>query len=188
MQTLEHERRLVARERETARGRDREAAGAGAGPKNREETFRRRIDERIEERLREARREIDAIVERLEGRTETMATQAERAGGAPVPTGQTGGARADARAALDSHRRSAPPQRRDTAGNRTAAGAADRLSVASGASATACSSARCGSRACVQALYDRDAEVDVRGKRLRARSGRLARRRLGRVDGAAQCA
>ena len=59
------------------------------------------MDERIEERMREARREIDAIVERLRVRTETMAAQAERSAARLVPTGQSGGARAEARAAID---------------------------------------------------------------------------------------
>ena len=68
MQALEHERRLVARERETLE-RDATAKlhAREQDLKNREETFRRRLDERIEERLRDARREIDAVVERAEG-------------------------------------------------------------------------------------------------------------------------
>ena len=35
--------------------------------RNREETFRRRLDERIEDRMRDARREIDAVVDGVEG-------------------------------------------------------------------------------------------------------------------------
>ena len=170
LQTLEHERRLAARERETlgesaAKLREREHE-----LKNREETFRRRMDERIEERLREARREIDAVVERLRIRTDTMAAQAERSAARLVPTGQSGGARAEARAAIDNIgerlRRSvqttpgsdrelaadppgfvaAPP----TVGDRVLVGALRLEGI-------------------VQALHDREAEIDVRGKRLRAR-------------------
>src|SRR4030095_2957868 len=101
IQTIEHERRIASREREmlaeaTAKQRARELE-----LRDREATFRRRMDERIEERLREARREIDAVVERLRVRTETMATQAERSAARLVPTGQSGGARAEARAAID---------------------------------------------------------------------------------------
>ena len=62
-----------------ARGRDREAQAREQELRNREETLRRKLDEKIEERLREARREIDAVVEALKARTETMASQAERA-------------------------------------------------------------------------------------------------------------
>jgi DNA mismatch repair protein MutS2 len=170
MQSLEHERRLAARQRETIAETEAKLLAREQDLKNREETFRRRLDERIEERLREARREIDAVVERLRVRTETMATQAERAAARLVPTGQSGGARAEARAAIDHIgerlRRSvdgtvpastatanadiAVPSRPPVIGDRVLVGALKLEGV-------------------VQTLSDRDAEVDVRGKRLRAR-------------------
>jgi DNA mismatch repair protein MutS2 len=112
------------------------------------------MDEKIEERLREARREIDAVVEALKART-----------GRLIPTGETGGARAEARAAIDAigerlrerqsqpePARSAPP----SAPGRPAA-VGDRVLVGS-----------LGLEGIVQAIHDREAEVDVRGKRLRA--------------------
>lgn len=170
MQSLDHERRLAARERETIANTEAKLVAREQDLKNREETFRRRLDQRIEERLREARREIDAVVERLRVRTETMAAQAERAAARLVPTGQSGGARAEARAAIDQIgerlRRSvdgtvpgsaapvsaepAEPTRAPVVGDRVLVGALKLEGV-------------------VQALSDRDAEVDVRGKRLRAR-------------------
>jgi DNA mismatch repair protein MutS2 len=170
LQTLEHERRLAARERETVaesatKLRDREQE-----LKNREETFRRRMDERIEERLREARREIDAVVERLRIRTDTMAAQAERSAARLIPTGQSGGARAEARAAIDNIgerlRRSvqnAPAAERELAADApgfvsTPPAVGDRVLVGA-----------LRLEGIVQALHDREAEVDVRGKRLRAR-------------------
>ena len=137
--------------------------------KNREEMLRKRLDQKIDERLREARREIDAVVGRLKARTETMATQAERAAARLIPTGETGGARADARAALDAiedrlHRSAAAvpggavaapaapaePSRLAVAGDRVVVGAL-------------------GLEGVVLSISGRDAEVDVRGKRLRAR-------------------
>ena len=147
VQTLEHERRLVARERETAADATAKLQAREQDLKNREETFRRRMDERIEERMREAKREIDAIVERLRIRTETMAAQAERAGARLVPTGQSGGARAEARAAIDSIGGSAAPQHRDTAGRSNARRPRRPSRPRRRPWATACSSARCGSRA-----------------------------------------
>ena len=169
LQTLEHERRLAARERETlgdaaAKLREREQE-----LKNREETFRRRMDERIEERLREARREIDAVVERLRIRTDTMAAQAERSAARLVPTGQSGGARAEARAAIDNigerlrrSVQSTPGAEREPADlpgfARTPPAVGDRVLVGA-----------LRLEGIVQALHDREAEVDVRGKRLRAR-------------------
>jgi len=168
-QALEHERRLAAREREALeetaarlRARDEEL-------KNREATFRRRMDERIEERLREARREIDAVIERLRVRTETMATQAERAARL-VPTGQSGGARAEARAAIDSIgerlRRSVDTNAR---GDQPAAARPPVEALPPPAIGDRVVVGALGLEGIVQALHDRDAEVDVRGKRLRAR-------------------
>ena len=168
MQAVDHERRLANRERQTLADETAKLRAREEELRDRESTFRRRMDERIEERLREARREIDAVVERLRVRTETMATQAERSARL-VPTGQSGGARAEARAAVDSIgerlRRSlnnvvpdtrtvtaepADPVRAPVIGDRVLVGALKLEGI-------------------VQALNDRHAEVDVRGKRLRAR-------------------
>ncbi|MGB2716924.1 MAG: endonuclease MutS2 [Vicinamibacterales bacterium] len=170
IQSLDHERRLAARERETIANTGAKLMAREQDLKNREETFRQRLDQRIEERLREARREIDAVVERLRVRTETMATQAERAAARLVPTGQSGGARAEARAAIDQIgerlRRSvdgavpgsaAPVSREPEEALRTPA-VGDRVLVGA-----------LKLEGVVQALSDRDAEVDVRGKRLRTR-------------------
>jgi DNA mismatch repair protein MutS2 len=168
-QALEHERRLAAREREAlaetaARLRAREEE-----LKNRDATFRRRVDERIEERLREARREIDAVIERLRIRTETMATQAERAARL-VPTGQSGGARAEARASIDSIgerlRRSVESNVR---GDQPGAAAQPVEALPPPSIGDRVSVGPLGLEGIVRALHDRDAEVDVRGKRLRAR-------------------
>ncbi len=122
MQSLEHDRRLAARERQTLAEATAKLRSREEDLKNREEIMRKRLDQKIDERLREARREIDAVVGRLKARTETMATQAERAAARLIPTGETGGARADARAALDAiedrlHRSAAAvPRRRSGAG------------------------------------------------------------------------
>jgi DNA mismatch repair protein MutS2 len=168
MQSLEHEKRLAARERQmlseaTAKLRSREE-----DLKNREEMLRKRLDLKIDERLREARREIDAVVGRLKARTETMATQAERAAARLIPTGATGGARADARAALDAiedrlHRSAAGPGGAVAAPPAPAdqsrpAVAGDRVVVGS-----------LGLEGQVRSVSGRDAEVEIRGKRLRAR-------------------
>jgi DNA mismatch repair protein MutS2 len=170
VQSLDHERRLAARERQTIAETEAKLVSREQELKNREETFRKRLDQRIEERLREARREIDAVVERLRVRTETMATQAERAAARLVPTGQSGGARAEARAAIDQIgerlRRSVDgtvpppsmPATAETAGPARPPAVGDRVLVGA-----------LQLEGVVQALSGRDAEIDVRGKRLRAR-------------------
>jgi DNA mismatch repair protein MutS2 len=168
MQALEHERRLAARERETNAGETARLQQREHDLRNREETFRRKLDERIEERLREARREIDGVVNALKARTEAMAAEAERRM-APrlVSTGDTGAARAEARAAVEAiaSRLRAPSTSTESA---APAGVArtpvigDRVQVGA-----------LGLEGVVQALHDREAEVDVRGKRLRAKVDEL---------------
>ena len=169
MQSLEHDKRLAARERQmlaeaTAKQRAREE-----DLKNREEMLRKRLDQKIDERLREARREIDAVVGRLKARTETMATQAERAAARLIPTGETGGARADARAALDTIE-----QRLHRSAAAIPGGAVAAPSAPAEASRVAAAGDRVvvgalGLEGIVRSVSGRDAEVEVRGKRLRAR-------------------
>ena len=171
MQSLEHEKRLAARERQTAADAAAKLHAREQDLKNREDMFRRRLDQKIDERLREARREIDAVVGRLKARTETMAAQADRAVGRLVSTGESGGARADARAAIDA----IEERLRRSAGATPGAAAASAPSVPARPPAV-------GDRVLVGALQvegvvlsvtGRDAEVDVRGKRLRSRVDEL---------------
>jgi DNA mismatch repair protein MutS2 len=159
MQALEHERRLAARERETLAEATAKLHSREQDLRHKEETFRRRLDEKIEERLREARREIDTVVDALKART-----------GRLIPTGETGGARAEARAAIDAigdrlresqvQPQPAPASRPVEPGRPIAVG--DRVLVGG-----------LGLEGIVQGLHDREAEVDVRGKRLRARLAEL---------------
>jgi DNA mismatch repair protein MutS2 len=143
--------------------------------RNREETFRRKLDERIDDRLREARREIDAVVDALKARTDAMAADAA-ARSAPrlvIPTGETGAARADARAAVEAVARRLRAGHDDAA---AAAPAAARPPAAPGRPAAIGDRVAVGAlglEGVVQALHDREAEIDVRGKRLRARLDEL---------------
>ena len=170
MQALDHERRLAARERETLAETAAKLHAREQELRNREETFRRKLDERIDERLRDARREIDGVVDALKAKTDALAAEAERRM-APrlIPTGETGAARAEARAAIEAigERLRAPAaeaaRSRPRRLNRAAQPAVgDRVLVGA-----------FGLEGVVQALHDREAEVDVRGKRLRARVDEL---------------
>jgi DNA mismatch repair protein MutS2 len=163
LRTLERERETVARERQAlseaeARFRERDAALM-----ERETQFRRRVTERIDERVRQARREIDVLVEDLKKRTSVLTSRVTRDGSAPrLNTGQTGAARAQAQAAIDDLaeriRRDleapAPAAELDTA----PAVVGDRVSVGG-----------FGLEGTVLSVGDGHAEVDVRGKRMRAR-------------------
>ena len=170
MQTLDHERRLVAREREQLGDATAKLTAREQELKTREESFRRRLDERIEERLRDAKREIDGVVGALKTRTETMAADAERRAARLIPTGETGAARAEARAALDAiadRLRSGQPAQPPTA---VQAPSAPQRPVAIGDRVLV---GPFGMEGVVKTLNDRDAEVDIRGKRMRALVGDL---------------
>jgi DNA mismatch repair protein MutS2 len=159
MRALEHEQRLAARERETletaeARMRQREDA-----LRQREETFRRRLNEELDAQVRQARREIDDVIAELKTRTAVMAQDARTM----VPTGETGGARSDARAAVDAvAKRYLEP----------ADGAAAEVPAAPAAAPAPHVGDRVvygglGLEGVVTAVHDGGAEIDVRGKRMR---------------------
>ncbi|HSC27729.1 MAG TPA: endonuclease MutS2 [Vicinamibacterales bacterium] len=169
MQALEHERRLAARERETLVEATGRLQAREQELRDRETTFKRRLDERIEERLRDARRQIDTVVDALKTRAAALAADAERRAPRLIATGETGAARAEARAAIEAIGQrlrgpgNAPPTAVTTGehGGRPPA-IGDRVIVGA-----------LGLEGVVRSLHDRDAEVDVRGKRLRARVDEL---------------
>jgi DNA mismatch repair protein MutS2 len=157
LRDLEHQKRLVARERETlgeAEGRMREREDA---LRQREETFRRRLNDELENELRTARKQIDDVVADLKAKTATAARELERQA---VTTGDTGALRSDARNAVDTIVRqftepSAPQPGAAAAGAAPSIG--DRVVLAG-----------LGLEGVVTALHDGTAELDVRGKRMRA--------------------
>jgi DNA mismatch repair protein MutS2 len=156
MRALEHEQRLVERQRETldsdqTRMRHREEALS-----QREETFKRRLNEALEAQVRHARREIDEIIASLKARANAIAVEGARQ---PVSSGETGGARSDARAAVDAvaRRFSEPVAETPPAPSGRAVTLGDRVRVGA-----------FGLEGIVTSIHDDAAEVDVRGKRLRA--------------------
>jgi DNA mismatch repair protein MutS2 len=168
VQSLDHEKRLVARERETLADATAKIRAREDELREKEEAFRRRLDQKVEERLREARREIDAVVDALRNRAGALAADASQRAARLIPTGATGAARADARAAIDA------------IGQRLKAGTLEGTTATAAAAAPAIESRRAavgdrvlvggfGLEGIVKAIHDREAEVDVRGKRLRAR-------------------
>ncbi len=175
IQSLEHEKRLAARERTSLAEEASKMQAREQELRNREETFRRRLEERIDDRLRDARREIDAVVSALKVRTDRMAAEAERRA-APrlvIPTGETGAARAEARAAIDAI---GQQLRRDDVPAESGKAVAARVPELPGKAPAIGDRVKVGAlglEGIVQALHEREAEVDVRGKRLRARVDEL---------------
>jgi DNA mismatch repair protein MutS2 len=158
LRSLEHEHRLAAREREEV-----EAAGTRMRQREdalrqREETFRRRLTEELEAQVRQARREIDEVISQLKTRTSAIAQEAARQ---PVSTGETGSVRSDARSAIDQivtrmlEPAGAPAAAPVPAGREARVG--DRVVVEG-----------FGLEGLVTSVHDGSAEVDVRGKRMRA--------------------
>ena len=170
LRALEHERRLVARERETVADTEGRLRAREEAVRQREETFRRRLNEQLEAQLRDARREIDVVIDALKARTAEMVAQAGRLRhgfGARAPdahgisTGEVGAARTDARAAVEhvverlKDGAAKPPEQPRGGGGPVAPGA--RVAVGG-----------FGLEGTVVHVHDGQAEVDVRGKRLRA--------------------
>jgi DNA mismatch repair protein MutS2 len=161
-QGLEHEHRLVARERQMVEETQRKLQGREQELRDREETFRKRLDQRIDERLRDARREIDSVVDALKTRAAAIPQ------GRLVSTGDIGAARTDARSALEGVETrlretiSGPPPSLPSGASARPAALGDKVVVGP-----------LGLEGIVQSLHDGHAEVDVRGKRMRARVDEL---------------
>jgi DNA mismatch repair protein MutS2 len=167
LRALEDERRLLKRERETLNEADGRARAREETARQREESWKQRLNERLDERARQARAEIDAIIVDLRRQASELAAQAaRRSAEATISTGETGRARADARAAVDAVvdrlRPAEPGDVRATEGPARAAAVGDRVAIA-----------HLGLEGTVALVHDREAEVDVRGKRLRVQTGEL---------------
>lgn len=161
LNSLDHERRLTARERETLAGTTARLQAREQELQRREEAFQQRLRERVDERLREARREIDDVLKELRQKTAALANAPRHV--PAVSTGETGALRTDARAALDAigeriQTVSPAPARAATMAEVGAEppGVGDRVSVGA-----------FGVEGSVQGVHGDSAEVDVRGKRMR---------------------
>jgi DNA mismatch repair protein MutS2 len=163
MRALEHEQRLASRERETLEAAETRMRQREEALRQREETFRRRLNEELEAQVRQARREIDGVIADLKARTDSIAQEAHSGARQIVSTGDTGAARSTARTAVDSvvkrylepqnipaeHGTMAPPAQAAAVGDRVIVGGL-------------------GLEGIVTAVHDGSAELDVRGKRMRA--------------------
>ena len=169
LQDLDHARRQATRERDrltenTALLERREVELAQG-----ERALQQRVSEGLDRRLRDARREIDEVVEDLKRRTDALAIDAAgRSATYPgaISTGESGAMRTQARVALES----VAEQFRHTADVSTP------LRQHSGQGAEPSANPVVGDRVIVgglgleglvQLVQDREAEIDVRGKRLR---------------------
>ena len=160
MRALEHEHRLAARERETLKTAEAQMQHREDALRQREETFKKRLNEELETQVRAARKQIDQVIADLKAKADAIAH-----GPRLVSTGDTGKARSDARSAVDA-----------VAARANAGESADEPSSI-GHQPSAISHVAVGSRvivgglgleATVTSVHDGTADLDVRGKRMRA--------------------
>jgi DNA mismatch repair protein MutS2 len=164
IRALEHEQRLATRERETLHAAETRMHQREDALRQREETFRRRLNEELDAQVRQARREIDDVIGDLKAKAAAI-TSAPRL----VSTGETGAARSLARDAVDAVAKrmldeSEHPidpaivsQQSAIGSQPSAIAVGDRVIVGG-----------LGLEAIVTATHDGTAELEVRGKRMRA--------------------
>jgi DNA mismatch repair protein MutS2 len=180
LHALEHERRLAAREREQMVEQEGRLRQRDEALRQKEDQLKRRLDAEVEQRVRDARRQIDSVVDDVKRRAANLVSQAARRSAAaqvPLSTGETGAVRAEARASLDqivdrvlSGVAEAPPAPATPTRPAARPAPGDRVAVGP-----------LGLEGIVQIVHEREAEVNVRGKRLRASLDEL--RVLGQVSG-----
>jgi DNA mismatch repair protein MutS2 len=164
LHALDHERRLAVREREALAADAARLQAREEELRRREETVKRRLEERIGDRLREAQREIDDVVRGVRERASKLARPELPA--AHVSTGETGEVRTGARSALEEIASRYAPG--DIPAEATPAAAGQPASVGDRVVASPF-----GIEGTVQSIHDREAEIDVRGKRIRVRLDEL---------------
>jgi DNA mismatch repair protein MutS2 len=158
LRAIEQQRQELSKQRAAVADSERKLRGREESVREREETFRRRLDNKIDDQLREARREIDKVIDELKTRAPRL-----------VNTGETGAARSEARAAVDdivgriggtpAGPAKAGPYVREQAYEQAAGPIEPGARVVVGA---------LGLEGTVVDLRGKEAEIDVRGKRMRA--------------------
>jgi DNA mismatch repair protein MutS2 len=162
----------VARERAAAADTEKKLRAREETLRDREDALRRRLDAKLDDQLRAARREIDVVIEGLKTRAAELTEKAsrrlvaapDRIRAAGITTGDTGAVRGDARAALDEIVGRLKDQAGMSAPAAPPAPVAD-VPLAPGVRVTV---AGLGLEGTIVEVHGKQAEIDVRGKRLRA--------------------
>jgi DNA mismatch repair protein MutS2 len=157
MRALEHEHRLAARERETLQTEEVRMQQREDALHQREETFKKRLNAELETQVRAARREIEEVIAALKAKADAIAH-----GPRLVTTGDTGKARTDARAAVDAI------AARVNDGEMSASAGPEPLAPSPVAVGNRVIVGGLGLEATVTSVHDGTADLDVRGKRMRA--------------------
>ena len=163
---VEEEKRSVREDRDALAAQRSGLLEREARLTEREAVLRKRLDDKLTERLREARAEVDAVVTRLKTKADALVERAPA-----LSTGDLGGLRAEARAALGEIESTviASASAPESGEFDTPPAAGDRVIVAA-----------FGAEAIVSAELGKDVDVEVRGKRMRVPMSGL--RKIGRGD------
>jgi DNA mismatch repair protein MutS2 len=161
MRALDHEQRLATRERETLHAAEARLHQREEALRQREESSRRKLNEQLEAQVREARREIDAVIDELKAKAAAIAAAPRL-----VSTGETGAARTAARDAVDTVvKRLVDDQSSEHAIANSSAISHQPSAISVGDRVIV---GGLGLEATVLSTHDGTAELDVRGKRMRA--------------------
>ncbi len=149
---LERERRTFNETNATLTQRERTLT-------EREEVFKKRLNERLDDRLRQARRDVDTVIDQLKEKSEALVERGSLR--AVVNTGESGAAKAEARAEIDRivedlRHPDSRPERSIPAENKVPFVGA-KVSLGMGLEGT------------IVSIDGNQAEVDVRGKHMRAK-------------------
>jgi DNA mismatch repair protein MutS2 len=158
---LESDRVKLERERRTFNEINAELSKREKSLAEREEVFKKRLNERLDERLRQAKRDVDAVIDQLKEKSEALVEKASLR--ATLNTGDTGSARAGARAEID---RIVEDLRHPSSGGEIVRGAGSSDPAEIGSRVTI---GGLGLEGVVLSIDGNRAEVDVRGKRIQAK-------------------
>ncbi|HEX7281959.1 MAG TPA: hypothetical protein VF239_07885, partial [Vicinamibacterales bacterium] len=161
---LEGERTKLDRDKRAFNETNAELARREKALAEREEVFKKRLNERLDERLRQAKRDVDTVIEQLKEKSEAIAEKASIR--AAINTGETGSARAEARAEID---RIVEDLRHPAAGETGSpsvrgGGSSDPPEIGSKVTVGGL-----GLEGVVLSIDGNRAEIDVRGKRIQAK-------------------
>jgi len=156
--TLEAERIKLERERRTFNETNAALTMRERSLVEREEVFKKRLNERLDERLRQAKRDVDAVIEQLKEKSEALAEKASLR--AAVNTGESGAARSEARSQID---RIVEDLRHPGGGSSDPPAPLDPPEVGARVSVGM------GLEGILVSIDGNQAEIDVRGKRMRAK-------------------
>ena len=161
---LESDRVKLERERRAFNETNAELSKREKSLAEREEVFKKRLNERLDERLRQARRDVDAVIEQLKEKSEAIAEKASLR--AAINTGETGSARAEARAEID---RIVDDLRHPSACGGQSRGESRRSPDVEPEIGSRVTVGGLGLEGVVISIDGNRAEIDVRGKRIHAK-------------------